>query len=127
MKKIGVYDNFVDAFKSFWSEMMSVLKTTGTSLQMLETANFIIIIDGAHKLPIGFYDARDLAYDIGLLVLEQPQSEPIVLNSPSVENWESIIAAKRLEFVQNILQDSLREIVDLTLSTLKQSDIRKSS
>lgn len=67
----------------------------GAALQVLEMTNFITMINENRKFPLGFYDVRNLAYDIGLLV--QPDGEgsrPIVLDQPTAEGWEAMVEAR---------------------------------
>jgi len=62
LKDVGTRSNFADAFRLFWEEVMKMLKE-GSSWQVLETACWI---DNNGKV-LHFYEARDLAYDLGVL------------------------------------------------------------
>lgn len=121
MEEVGIYDNFVDAFRVFWQKVLQSLED-GTSWQVLETCNFIVMVDGeANKeWPLGFYDARDLAYDIGLLSKVEGEAKPIVLDRPGEENWEEMVSDKYQAAVQAVLQQSLDNIVNLTKSILRR-------
>jgi hypothetical protein len=79
MKLVGKYKSFNKALIKFLEEISIVLKA-GTSVQWLETANFLVSTGSSD--PIGvmtFYEARDFAYDIGLMVdgeIQQGVAEP---------------------------------------------------
>jgi hypothetical protein len=69
------HPTFEAAFAVFFTQMLALVRA-GTSLQMVETGCWI---EGAFELtpggkrvsaPLYFYDARDFAYDVGLLVDE---------------------------------------------------------
>ncbi len=86
MEDKGVFDNFYDAFKLLWDEL-TVIVERGTSLQFLETACFLEISSDNYKIPLSFYDARDLAYDCGLIVPDEsaPKSGPPPLVPPPTD------------------------------------------
>jgi hypothetical protein len=80
LKKVGEFDTFVQAFRVFFAKIKETL-AQGTSLQVFETANFITLIRGnGQKFPMDFYQARDFAYEIGLLAgdgeLQENVKEP---------------------------------------------------
>lgn len=62
-KEVGSFRSFVEAFRAMFDRVEEMI-TRGTSWQMLETTCWIEK-DGRYAL--GFYDARDLAYSMGLL------------------------------------------------------------
>jgi hypothetical protein len=63
------FDNFYDAFKVFYEKVKEMI-SGGSSWQVLETMVWIEYVSTTPKLklPMMFYEARDLAYDIGLLI-----------------------------------------------------------
>ena len=71
-----------------------------------------MIIEG-REFPLGFYDARDLAYNIGLLV--QPggeKSRPIVLDQPTVEGWEMMVEERYAAVPAEILSGMLGDLAE---------------
>lgn len=87
---VGVFNNFPDAFKKFWTDALKQLEK-GTTWQVLETMNWITRISNT-QLPILIYDARDLAFDIGLITPSgQPKTPPIINEAPTVEGWEEMV------------------------------------
>jgi hypothetical protein len=62
---------------------------------MLETSNFIVLEDGEGRFPLGFYQARDLAYEIGLLKGEGELQESI--EEPSPDFIKSLFVRVSLE------------------------------
>ena len=59
------HDSFKGAFKAMFDWVKAQFAAGGISLQVLETA---IWIETPEHRPIYFYDARDLAIDLGILV-----------------------------------------------------------
>lgn len=91
LKDIGVFNNFPEAFKKFWTEVLKTLEE-GTAWQVLETMHWITRISDKIQLPIFFYDARDLAFDIGLLTPSgQPKTPPIINDQPTVDGWQEMV------------------------------------
>jgi hypothetical protein len=117
MEDVGVYENFTDAFKDFWARIMADLDS-GTSWQALESFHFIIQIEGKSHIPMGYYDARDLAYDIGLLA-PNGEDRPTLLDAPTVENWEELVEAKYLSVIVEYV-GSLDRDLDTVLAQLKE-------
>jgi hypothetical protein len=81
---IGDFEKFTDAFKEFYWGVKNLVNS-GTSLQALETTCFITYESANESLPLEWYDARDFAYKIGLLVgsgelkeIEEPPLEQVV-------------------------------------------------
>lgn len=64
MQRVGKYKNFVSAFTELYKRLSSDLEK-GTSWQLVETA---IWIQEDGKTPMMFYEARDKACIIGLLI-----------------------------------------------------------
>jgi hypothetical protein len=62
-KEVGKFDTFVEAFSTMFHKVKEIIER-GTSWQSLETACWI---DCNGKDELMFYDAKDLAYNIGLL------------------------------------------------------------
>lgn len=75
----GTYPTFAEAFIKFFKDIKAMLDK-GTSYQVLETACWIEMEttenDGPMRMIMNFYDARDLAYDLGLLVGNGQLVEP---------------------------------------------------
>lgn len=69
--KVSEHAAFGEAFKAFFEAVKAMLRG-GTSWQVLETACYIEGVfeaeDKTLRSPLYFYDARDFAYDRGLLV-----------------------------------------------------------
>lgn len=63
---VGQFDDFVSAFRLFYEKVKEMVRA-GSSWQVLETMCFIVYVGKDHRIPMGFYDARDFAYSIGLL------------------------------------------------------------
>lgn len=57
--------SFKEAFTDMFKWVDNLLKSGGMSYQVLETA---IWIERSGRDPLFFYDARDLAYEIGVMV-----------------------------------------------------------
>lgn len=77
-------DTFVEAFRVFFDKIKEMIEA-GTSWQALETTNFIVFIsqdeDGkTRSIQMNFYQARDFAYEIGLMAgkgeLQESVEEP---------------------------------------------------
>lgn len=122
MEDKGVHSNFPAAFKQFWEAIMVALEG-GTSYQWLETANYLVMFtEDGQRLPLDFYDARDLAYDIGLL--EQVESgKPNVLEQPTMENWEVYVAERYQRVPEEMMlamQCDLMEHLGRLLKTLDE-------
>lgn len=78
LKPVGEYTSFNEAFIKFFEEIDAALKE-GTSVQWLETANFLVRKDPSGIGVMTFYDARDFAYDIGLMAdckIQKDVAEP---------------------------------------------------
>ena len=83
------HPTFEAAFAVFFTQMLALIRG-GTSLQMVETGCWIEgifeLAPGGKTLsaPLYFYDARDFAYDLGLLVSEG--GKPVLADpAPSVD------------------------------------------
>lgn len=85
LEKKGCFDNFFDAFKLFFEEIMEMFKSQGMAYQVLETMCWIQIQGSTSTVPIMFYDARDLAYESGILVMPEGSDEPQIVPPPSDE------------------------------------------
>lgn len=64
------WSDFKDAFRDMYIWVKNALKK-GLSYQVLETS--IWLSCNKHNVPIYFYEARDLAYDLG--IMEEIQNE----------------------------------------------------
>jgi|GEM_PF-2816791 hypothetical protein len=116
LKDVGAHANFPDAFKDFWTRVMKSLDE-GTSWQALESFHFIMKIEDSTQTPMGYYDARDIAYDIGLLV-PNGEERPKLADAPTVENWEELVETKFVSVVVEYI-DSLDRDLDTVLVQLK--------
>jgi hypothetical protein len=83
IEKKGEFETFTEAFRQFWGEIDILLDSPNASLQILETACWIGYEADTVRIPLYFYAARDLAYDIGLVklvddkpVLQETSREP---------------------------------------------------
>ncbi len=105
MKDVGECATFIEAFKRFFPEVVEQYKNS-RDLGWLETTNLIIYraATGDVNLAIGFYDARDLAYEIGLLVGEG-EFQDISRYS------EDVIVAAFRKVGQDYLQDQTQKLV----------------
>ena len=86
-KDEGPFHTYVKAFANFFPRVTAML-SRGTSYQMLETACWIEGNFGARRYPLAFYDARDLAYDLGILVGDGELQDP----APDVDPMDVEIA-----------------------------------
>jgi hypothetical protein len=79
MESIGKYKSFNEAFIKFF-EGINLTLEKGTSYQLLETTNFLVCTNSLIVIGVmPFYEARDFAYGIGLLVdgkIQQKVNEP---------------------------------------------------
>ena len=68
MQDVATAPNFPEAFALMYREIKKLLDN-GTSYQVLETTNFISWLDpgSEEEIVLPFYDARDLAYTLGLI------------------------------------------------------------
>ena len=64
LKTVGKYPTFDEAFKVFYTTINNMIKRNSMPLQLLETACWI---EPSNSLPYLFYEARDKAYEKGLL------------------------------------------------------------
>ena len=84
-EKEGPFSSFAEAFANFWPRAQRMI-SEGTSLQALETGCWIEGDFDGRKMLLMFYEARDLGYDLGLLVGEgELQNPPPEINPPVVE------------------------------------------
>jgi hypothetical protein len=68
MKSVGTYLSFKQAFTVFYESIKKVLEK-GTSYQWLETTNFLVNKNDPEIIQLmNFYEGRDSAYRLGLLV-----------------------------------------------------------
>lgn len=68
LQRVGSYKSFNEALIKFFEEIGLVIQK-GTSYQWLETSNFVAITHSSEPTDVmNFYDARDFACEIGLLV-----------------------------------------------------------
>lgn len=86
LKDVGKYENFEDAWKKMFQEIFSL---DGILLMALEQTCFMTCT-GTFG-PLGFYDARDLAYRCGLM---DPSTNMLV------ENPTSLTDARREEIAR---------------------------
>lgn len=64
LEEIGCFSTFKEAFMAIYH---AIKKEPVLSVQLLETAAWIMA-DGQNAHPIYFYDAKDLACEMGILV-----------------------------------------------------------
>ncbi len=64
LEEIGCFDTFKEAFTAIYN---AIKKEPTLSVQLLETTIWIIA-DGINANPIFFYDAKDLACEMGILI-----------------------------------------------------------
>jgi hypothetical protein len=111
LKEIGEFSKFTDAFKLFYSKIIEQIKQ-GTNAQFLETSNFIVYQRKGFTMAMGFYDARDFAYDIGLLAgrgeIQNNTEEP---SNEVIENAYQKIATEYFQSEQEELAGILRNIL----------------
>ena len=77
-KDEGPFLTFEEAFTNFWTRFTAMV-TAGCPKQMLDWCWIEGTLDDGSKVPLLWGDAKDLAYDLGLLVergeLQQPTPE----------------------------------------------------
>ena len=83
MENGAVYPTFEEAFVAFFRAIVEMV-SRGTSYQALETFCWIegtFEIDGKSvSAPLYYYDARDFAYDAGILVEVEGSKMPAIAN-----------------------------------------------
>lgn len=118
LKDIGDYSTFSEAFRIFFGKIKEMVKS-GTSLQVLETTNFITHTE--LDAPMDFYTARDFAYDIGLLAgdgeLQENVPEPPVEIVQFV--FENIALGYKL-FIQACVLEMIADLLDKAADTIEQ-------
>lgn len=76
LEPIGQYESFKTAYFKFIEEIKTILKQ-GSSWQWLETMNFLVRIDpSGSTIPMPFYEARDFAFDVGLMKKDTAEIQP---------------------------------------------------
>lgn len=119
MELKGLFPDFPQAFKRFWEDIMETLYQ-GTSWQVLETMNFLVMItDDGRQLPLDFYAARDLAYEIGLLQQTESGSEPSLLEAPTMENWQDYVVQYYRRAIQDHVLAMQRGLLEKLLKLLR--------
>ena len=122
MEDKGIYSTFPVAFKKFWDAIMAALEG-GTSYQWLETANFLVMFtEDGQRLPLPFYESRDLAYEIGLLEPVE-DGKPSILEQPTMDNWEVYVAERYQRVPEEMLMGmemDLLEHVEQLLGSLDE-------
>ena len=104
---VAIFDNFYDAFKDFWTRILTIIKE-GTSFRFIETACWIERCNKATKIPMFIYDARDLAFDIGLLKENpEPKQPPIINDQPTVDGWEEIVRQRFVDTARSMAASNL--------------------
>ena len=103
------FPTFAEAFKKFWTDVRAM---GATSLQVIETACWIeTTIEGTDRPTImGFYDARDFAYGVGLLndgVLVDPAPE---IPTEVITNMFAACAIGNIRFMLNELLEKLEPL-----------------
>jgi len=107
LRDIGASEKFTDAFRMFW-EAVKRMVNGGTSMQMLETSNFLVYekADGG-KIPMTFYEARDFAYDLGLLA---GHGELQNIEEPSLNAIEAGFIAVHGEHVADAVEECVATV-----------------
>ncbi len=86
-KDEGPFRTYAEAFANFFPRVTAMV-SRGTSYQLLETACWIEGDFGPRRIPLMFCDARDLAYDLGVLVGDGELQDP----TPDVDPMDVEIA-----------------------------------
>ncbi|MBT6691643.1 hypothetical protein HOB10_04920 [Candidatus Parcubacteria bacterium] len=121
LEEKGAHSNFPAAFKQFWATIMDILDQ-GTSWQMLETTNFLVMFtEDGQRIPLDFYDARDLAFDIGLMQ-EVKDSRPNMLEQPTLENWEEYVTDRYQRVPDEMMRALQMDLLDNLGALLKVLD-----
>ena len=111
MENLGEFPKFTEAFKLFYTKVVEEIKRD-TSHQWLETANFLVYQGEGFTQPMGFYDARDFAYDIGLLAGEGELQEGV--EEPTQTAIETAYAGVAKQY----LKSQLRKLSEATQAAL---------
>jgi len=131
MKKVGEYAKFEEAFKVFWKAVLAQMNADeGVSMQSLLEANLIehaVTISGGERrlCVMTFVAAKELAYEIGLLVDDgeladpAPEVNPIVVDTAFLQTGASYLqgqasrisrlmttAAEHADAVEKIVQET---------------------
>ena len=115
MKELGPFPTFAEAFVAMVDGVNGMLKE-GTCHQMLETAVYIERMrEGWGNVAIGFYEAKDLAYELGLMA-DSKLVDPL----PCVDETraEQFFESRRSDQIFDLLKIG-REFLELTASRRK--------
>lgn len=95
----GDFEKFVDAFSLFFTEVVEQVDS-GTTVGWLEATNFIVYTAPGKEIPMNFYQARDFAYDIGLLA---GKGELQNINEPPEAVIESRFDKSKIEHIAHLI------------------------
>lgn len=112
LNELGTFESFNEAFKLFWKKIREVVREKGASYQWLETSNFIVLKKGDIEHPVGFYDAKDFAYEIGLLAgngeIQENANEPDAVRTEAFFVLNSTIS--RLNWTTEVVTTVIRSV-----------------
>lgn len=104
------HKNFYDAFKALY-DGVSKMVDEGTSWQALETFVWIEYENEGKKIPMFWYDARDLAYELGLLVEKGKEVQEVPKENQMTEKFfETVFTAVAENYFDSFIEE-LKEIV----------------
>lgn len=112
-KAEGPFLTFSEAFTNFWTRFMALVNG-GTSRQMLEWCWIEGIFDDESKTPLLWEDAKDFAYELGLLVREGDLQKPV----PEVDPFRV-----ELEFTRAKLGDVTQTAEQMATAVQKLTEI----
>lgn len=126
------FTTFEEAFRDFFTRIKTMI-AGGTSWQVLETSCWIEYLNEEtnKRIPALFYDARDIAYHVGLLAGEgelQELAHPIPIEKIR-EEFSAVAKALENDFRNKVLRHMaetltpLREVIDGGEKLLESPDL----
>ena len=113
-EKAGPFPTFTETFCFFFQRALYVA-SHGQSLQILETSCWIIGDFGDRKIPMMFSEARDLAFDLGILVGDGEFHDPAPEVDPEIVESAFLSSALRaMSGFSRELREALSEAVHIT-------------
>lgn len=108
MEEIGTFESFGEAFKVFFEKVKEFIAKEGATYRVLETACWIKY----EEVPMYVYDARDLAYKVGILQGKGQLTEP--LPEVDADVVRLAFAEKALEIVEEYEDEAFKVLQQLT-------------
>lgn len=115
LKDAGDYDDFSVALKDLITKVIETAKT-GAPQQFIETCVMVLVDNNGNEIPMGFFDVRDLGYELGVLRGEGEFVDP----PPELDN--KVIVQKFRENLLGGLQAELSKMAGFFTRLANETD-----